>query len=299
MSVPTTNVPAKKKVNIADVMIAILPLFLMFTLNTICTLPGFAVGFYEMSKSGNTETITNIAEVANGPMAQTAISIGLITYSVLAIVICYIWYKKAFLKKQIKIENKEVFNVKTVVLTILGTIGVWSIINLALILVNYLAPDLMESFNNLMKVSGIGTNPITTFFYVSLLGPIAEELLFRGLTQGYLRKAGLPVAAVLIGQAIMFGIAHMNPVQSTYAAFIGVFIGLIRYKYGNIRICCLAHIVNNTISSYGSLLAERIGMSDTVTYVFFGIMSVVAVVVIVLLIKEPSKDKEIDLKVAA
>ncbi len=296
MSTPNTNTPAKK-ISIVDILIAIMPLMLMLSLNTACTMPAFMIGFAEMANNGNSE-VNNMAEVLNSPMAQTAVSYGLIAYSVIAIVVCFIWYKKAFLKKQIKMENKEIFTVRTVILTVLGTIGVWSIVNLALEVVNYLAPEQMEKFNNNLEMAGIGSNPITTFFYACILGPIAEEFLFRALTQGYLRKSGVPVAIVLIGQAVMFGIAHLNLVQSTYAAFIGLFIGLLRYKFGNIRICCLAHIVNNTIASYGSYVAQQIGITDTVSYVMFGIMAVVAAVVIVLLIKEPSKDKEIDLRVA-
>ena len=298
MSVPTANVPAKK-VSAADIALSILPLCLMLALNTICTLPAFVIGFIEKSNGVGGVNENNISSILSGPKASTAMSFGLIAYGVIAIVICYIWYKKAFLKKQIKIENKEVFKVKTVILTIVGALGCWSFVNLALMGVNAIAPELMESFMKLMEVSGIGTNPVTTFFYVSFLGPIAEEFLFRGLTQGYLRKSGAPLAVVLIGQAVVFGIAHMNPVQSTYAAVIGLFIGLLRYKFGNIRICCVAHIVNNVISSYGSLLAEKIGISDTLSIVMFGIMTVIGIVVVVLLIKEPSRDKEIDLKVAA
>lgn len=296
MSTPNTNTPTKK-INPVDILLSVLPLIVMLCLNTAFTLPAFILGYIDMAKNGNVNE-NNITNALESPVAQTALSIGFIAYAVTAIIVFYIWYKKAFLKKQVKMENKEVFTVKTVIVTILGTIGVWSIVNLAITGVNFIAPDLIESFNNLMENSGFGINPITTFFYVSILGPIAEELMFRGVTQAYLRRSGAPVAVVLIGQAIMFGIAHMNPVQSTYAVFIGLFIGLLRYKFGNIRICCLAHIVNNTFASYAEVISEAIGLSETVTYVLFGIMSVVAVFAIIFISKQPTKDKGIDLRVA-
>lgn len=288
MSTSTPSQP-KKKITITDLLIGLIPLVIMLVLNTVATIPAFAVGFYEANTNPdfNPDGIMNVIEC---DAAQNALAIGFICYSIISIVIMGIWYKKAFLKKQVQISNKEVFAPKTVALTIGGTIGVWSIVNLALDGLYAVIPDAIDRFSQSMDSAGIGSNFIITLVYACILGPIAEEFYYRAVTQGYARRSGIAAAGVIIFQAVMFGIAHMNPVQSTYAMFIGAFLGLLRYKYGNIRICCLAHIVNNTIATFGAELLAKTGLSDTSYYILLAIFGLVSIAVIVKLIKTPARN---------
>ena len=286
MSVSNSIPKTKKKIDGADIVMSGLPLIIMLCLNTAFTLPAFIVGIAQAAKNGGTFDPQNAIDLLNTPEAQTALSLGLIGYAVTAIIIFTIWYRKSFLKHQITIPNKEVFTVKRVVLTIVGALGVWSFINLALQGAAVLFPTAMENFDKLMEGSGIGSNPITTFFYVSFLGPVAEEMMFRAVSQGYLHRSGVPAWVAIFIQAVFFGIAHMNPVQSTYAVLIGAFIGLLRYKYGNVRLCCLSHIVNNISASYSYLLFDALHMSNTVRFLIFAVMSVAAVVAIVFIFKD-------------
>ena len=230
-------VPAKKRISIGDLLMSIIPLFIMLLLNTAATMPALIIGFIEHMNDEDFDA-SNYMSWLNSGKASLALTIGFIVYAVTAIIIFGLWYKKSFLKNQIKISNKEAFNPKAVALTLVGTIGVWCIIILSLTLVESLFPSALDNYNEIMESSGFGTNEIITVFYVCLLGPIAEEFMFRAVTQGYFRRSGVPVAAAIFGQAVLFGIAHMNIVQSTYAVFIGAFIGLLRYKYGTQSIQC-------------------------------------------------------------
>lgn len=288
MSTSTPSQP-KKKIAITDLLIGLIPLVIMLVLNTVATIPAFAVGFYEANTNPdfNPDGIMNVIEC---DAAQNALAIGFICYSIISIVIMGIWYKKAFLKKQVKISNKEVFAPKTVALTIGGAIGVWSIVNLALDGLYAVIPDAIDRFSQSMDSAGIGSNFIITLVYACILGPIAEEFYYRAVTQGYARRSGIAAVGVIIFQAALFGIAHMNIVQSTYAMFIGAFIGLLRYKYGNIRICCLAHIVNNTIATFGAELLAKTGLSDTSYYILLAIFGLVSIAVIIKLIKTPARN---------
>lgn len=283
-----TPVKTKKKINWMDVLMSIMPLIIMLCLNTAATLPAFIAGYYELIKNGEIKENINVTDVLKTDLAQFLLPVGFIVYAIICIIIFGIWYKKSFLKKQITITNKEVFKPKSVVLTFVGALGVWALVNLALMLVMVLMPDLMNNFTNMMEDSGIGTNFITTLIYVSFLGPIAEEYMFRGVTQAYLRRSGLPAAAVILGQAVLFGIAHMNLVQSSYAIVIGAFIGLLRYKYGNIRICCLAHIINNVTSSYGEILISKIGIPNSVNNIILAVMVGLGIVAVIFIMKTPT-----------
>lgn len=272
------------------ILIAFLPLFIMLCLNTAATLPAMGIGIYMMIQNGEEFSPNDIAAILAFPEAQNALTIGFICYALVSIVIFYIWYKKVFLKHQIKIGNKDVFSIKRVVLTVLLIIGTSSLISLGLYALNALAPSLMESYSETMNSVGLGSNFLTTLVYACILGPIAEELMFRGVTQGYLRRSGINAAAVIVIQAILFGIAHMNPVQSTYATVFGLSLGLIRYKYGNIRITALAHIVFNVFGTFVESALISLNLPDPAYIAFYATLTVIGIVAAVFIFKEPVKD---------
>ena len=141
-----------------------------------------------------------------------------------------------------------------------------------------------------MESAGLGSNIFTTVIYACFLGPIAEELMFRAVTQGYLRRSGLNAVAVIFIQAILFGIAHMNPVQSTYATVFGLSLGLLRHKYGNIRITCLAHIVFNVFGTFVQSAIASLDMPGAANFAIYGTLAVIGIVAAVLIGKEPVKD---------
>lgn len=272
------------------ILIAFLPLFIMLCLNTAATLPAMGIGIYQMAKSDEAYDTRNVGSLLSSSEAQMALTIGFICYALVSIVIFYIWYKKVFLKHQIKIGNKDVFSIKRVVLTVLLIIGTSSLISLGLYALNALAPSLMESYSETMNSVGLGSNFLTTLVYACILGPIAEELMFRGVTQGYLRRSGINAAAVIVIQAILFGIAHMNPVQSTYATVFGLSLGLIRYKYGNIRITALAHIVFNVFGTFVESALISLNLPDPAYIAFYATLTVIGIVAAVFIFKEPVKD---------
>lgn len=85
---------------------------------------------------------------------------------------------------------------------------------------------------------------------VVLLGPVLEELLFRGVVlQGLLRSQRPWVA---IGQsALLFAIIHFNPAQSLNALFIGVLFGWLYYRTRSLWLCMASHCLFNSLA-FGS-----------------------------------------------
>jgi len=82
---------------------------------------------------------------------------------------------------------------------------------------------------------------------IGLIGPLAEELLFRGYIQTRLALRMGPAGAIAI-TSVFFGVLHFDPVQSTYAAILGVFLGYIAYTSKSIWPAWLGHAANNTVS---------------------------------------------------
>lgn len=98
-------------------------------------------------------------------------------------------------------------------------------------------------------VAGLVMNmnfPITLFI-IGLVVPFVEEIVFRGAIMRNLKRH-MPIAAVLVIQAALFGLYHMNLVQGFMAFFLGLNIGLAVYFSGSLWAGILIHALNNSIS---------------------------------------------------
>jgi membrane protease YdiL (CAAX protease family) len=82
---------------------------------------------------------------------------------------------------------------------------------------------------------------------LAVLPATGEEALFRGLLQTRLvaswgRWPGIAVSAAA------FGLMHLDPVQGTLAAGVGLFLGWVAERLGGIRPAIAAHLANNAVS---------------------------------------------------
>ena len=94
-------------------------------------------------------------------------------------------------------------------------------------------------------------------FYSSALGwellalgvitPVAEELLYRYIIF-YRLRSWRGAAAAIVGSALIFGLMHLNIVQTLYASVLGLLLGLLMEYYQDIRVAIIGHIVANILS---------------------------------------------------
>lgn len=147
----------------------------------------------------------------------------------------------------------------------------------------YLLPDLLQSYSDLMEAAGLGINVFVIAASI-LIAPIGEEILCRGLIFHYAGrlvegmknpKAAFWTANVL--QALLFGIMHANLVQGTYAFLMGLCLGWLRYRYRSLYPSILAHFVVNFSSSFMTPLLSLIPESF-ILYVLVGIICIAAIV---------------------
>lgn len=139
------------------------------------------------------------------------------------------------------------------------------VINLLLTLVYFLLPGIFKSYEELSKNFELDTaSPLFMIFMVCLFGPLAEELLFRGMIFGKLRRAfSFWPAAVISG--LLFGIFHMNWVQGIYAAVFGIVLAYIYEKTQTIWGSCLLHVVFNSSSYLTEFINSWIQKSGSAT----------------------------------
>ncbi len=80
-----------------------------------------------------------------------------------------------------------------------------------------------------------------------ILSPIMEELVFRGIVFGNLRKlTGLWQSVFL--SALLFGLIHFNIVQFVYAFLLGIVLALFMYKSGHMYAAMIGHITANAFA---------------------------------------------------
>lgn len=116
-----------------------------------------------------------------------------------------------------------------------------------------------ESFFSVLGVLSIG-----------VFGPIAEELLFRGVVLGSLlqwdRIKGRPWLAIILSAAL-FGLAHMNPAQLPAALSMGLFFGWLFYRTGSLIPGIVLHVFNNSLPCIaGMISAEETGPETMADY---------------------------------
>lgn len=91
------------------------------------------------------------------------------------------------------------------------------------------------------------SSPLMTVIFAVVLGPILEELLFRGLIVGRMRRYG--DRAAILFSATLFALYHGNFAQLFYAFGLGLFFGFIYARTGKLRYTMGLHMIINFIGS--------------------------------------------------
>ncbi len=100
-------------------------------------------------------------------------------------------------------------------------------------------------------------NPLG-FVTVAVLGPVAEELLFRGgvqtdLSRRYSHQGWfVPIAF----SALVFALIHMNPAQMPAAFILGLVLGFAYWWTGSLVAPILIHVFNNSFACLCALLTD-------------------------------------------
>lgn len=153
-----------------------------------------------------------------------------------AFIICYgIWHKKIRFHSTKEIDKLSI--VPMVILAAAIAIGMNGVLTLT---------ELYRFSPTFQRVSEMQFDTPVWLGIISygILAPLGEEIVFRGVVYGQLRKVlKVPYAVVLSGLA--FGLFHGNLVQAVYATVIGCLLALVYEWYGTIAAPMLFHSVAN------------------------------------------------------
>lgn len=122
------------------------------------------------------------------------------------------------------------------------------------------------------------------YIAVALIGPIVEEIVFRGAILNALLKwdklQGKHWWAIIIS-ACLFALIHFNPAQTPHALLMGVLFGWIVYRTGSILPTIMMHVINNSIAF---ITAQFYSDPNIKLIDIFGSQQTIGIVVIISLI---------------
>lgn len=196
------------------------------------------------------------------------------------------WYYFRERQYPFRPNYKSAFSLKNIgCIIVMGVLGQYAS-NLIATLTGVLIPSAMDSYEDLAKNFDLSTaSPVLMILAVCIVGPIAEELVFRGMIFGKLRRAfSFWPAAIISG--LMFGIFHMNIMQGVYASVLGVLLAYVYEKTQTIFGSIFFHIVFNCSSYVTDFINSGIqsAVSNETVYsaglILFSILSGVIVILL-------------------
>ena len=110
-------------------------------------------------------------------------------------------------------------------------------------------------FSNEVQEELLAGNIVVQILGLGIAVPIAEELIFRGLLYGNMRKY-LSVWISAVFGALLFALYHGNPVQIIYALPMGILLNLIYEKWGNLTAPVFFHMSANLSTILLPILIE-------------------------------------------
>ena len=136
-----------------------------------------------------------------------------------------------------------------------GRMGLWAFIpvvillELAVIILISSLPEGMEMpewFSSALEQM-YGTNIVFNLLTMSVLAPLLEEFLFRGvILTGLMRR--MDTWWAILWSSVLFGIAHLNPWQALPAFVMGCLFGWIYVRTRSYWTVVAMHSLNNTLT---------------------------------------------------
>ncbi len=135
---------------------------------------------------------------------------------------------------------------------------------------------------------------------MAVIGPLAEELSFRGVIYAGLRKSGRLLSAIIL-QALLFGLMHLNLNQMSYAFVLGVAFGILDEVTGSLWPGMIGHFMINLGGVVGAFLLEKY-MPDAYdstfsredilyTFAFYAILAILFTTLAVFMLKLIAKNE--------
>lgn len=116
---------------------------------------------------------------------------------------------------------------------------------------------------------------------IALIGPIGEEVAFRGVILQKLMDKGWSAVGAILLSGIIFGLVHVNPNQIFFACILGYLLGWVYVRTQSVVPCIGLHILNNLLSV---ILYYTMDDESASTAEQFGLPAAIGIMVVALII---------------
>ncbi len=260
-----------------DVNLFIGGLFLYLLIGLIAFLI-YSIGYVVIGIFVKGETITALSAAIVKDMTETGIPY--LINIIFGIPILFLLFQRVVRKKLTEINKAMHWSDFFMLLCCFMSVQVVSL------LIDTGAEKLFNQFGytlrSAIESASSQSTTISMFLYASILGPIVEEIIFRGLVMRGLERYGKQLAIVV--SAIIFGAYHGNLVQGIFAFFVGVVLGYVTMEY-SLKWAIILHVINNCL--FNDLLSFAVSGLNSATQTmiflfiegFFGLSTLVIVTI--------------------
>lgn len=171
--------------------------------------------------------------------------------------------------KKYKIENK--FKLKDIIIPITFGITISLTYNITLFQLNNLF-----NFTNKFEISNIQI--IVQIICSGILGPILEELVFRGIVYNKLKDFNKPMTSIIL-TSVIFALFHSDIINAIYAFGVSFILIYLYEKYKTLKAPILMHMtLNITIILMLNLIIKN--------YIIFNYYLLVVSIIILLILRK-------------
>ena len=137
-----------------------------------------------------------------------------------------------------------------------------------------------ESAQNTLSFSNDIFRDAMMLLYVVILGPVLEELMFRGFILNALSPVDKKFAVIV--SAALFSLMHGNFAQFFNTFFVGLLLGYIAVKAGSIIPTIIAHFFLNL----NAMASELIFKESPAVMIYFGVCALVGIPLLIIFLRK-------------
>lgn len=123
---------------------------------------------------------------------------------------------------------------------------------------------------------------VCLIIYAVIVAPISEELIFRGLILGKLKRYGYVFASIIV--SLLFALIHGNLPQSIPTFIVSLFLCWVTLQSDSIIPAISIHMINNTVAQLGDI-------NNEVFQIVANTLIIVTVIIAVILIVKEFKSR--------
>ncbi len=183
--------------------------------------------------------------------ANSLVGFVLYAYMIGILILVPRWISKARVSRE-TLGIAELPRLRDVPIAVVGMIGYF--IAAALILQFFIryVPGFDAGQAQELGVSDLlpGVETYLTFALLVIVGPIVEELIFRGYLYGNLKRSGVPVWLAILVTSVLFGAAHMQWNVGINVFALSIVMCVAREYTGSIWAGVVMHMLKNGLAFY-------------------------------------------------